>query len=163
MSLTRFYHTVVDAILNGEDEGFDFHLQEIAEQILTPATVEAICAERVNVLENGLYCDLWNLKKCIYDISLLIHPHGGYTEVIRFFANADWRSAILVKQILLCCAAAGVIPITQPILGTAVEEFLIRAGEWETTVKNHKDAMSRRTRGSFEGGKRQRLANNRHK
>ena len=153
----RIYPAVTDSMRDRDDLSFDQYFIDTVESILTDDLHEKLCAERYKVLLESLLCDDNVDMYTIIDSMRADRAErydNTYNMAIDRFLTPDRRTRETFKSLILCYAAQGIIPITQSVLGAAVQEFLNRAGAWETSTRKYKDAMRHRLPGSFENGKR---------
>ena len=157
--MARLYPTMSQALIDNEDLSFGYYFQELVDAMLTPEVHQRLCEERYNAL-------MEDMKAPIFVISSDMKKAGLWTER-RWSADKAFASAIAhfssptrinkstFKSFILCYAAVGVIPVSQPVLGECVERFLQECGGWETKRSKYKDALAFRLPGSFGTGKRQ--------
>lgn len=137
---TRIYPTVSKLLTDREDEKFDWKLRGILSDILTVEVVKGLAEERYAVLTESVPIGSSRLT---------------YNEAIeRFRTNEAAQIKPTFERLVLCYAAAGVIPVTQARLGDVVIRFLEASGAWTEVYREHVDAMFFRASGSYGHGKR---------
>lgn len=156
----RLHYKMTEALIDREDEDFGLYFHQFLEQMLTPELHKQLCAERYQVLMEDIFAPIVTdsgsddtYRKRVDGLWTERRPNT-YSMATDWFKEPTPQNRATFISFILCYAAVGVVPVSQPVIGACVEKFLAECGGWVTTTHKHKDAMLYRLPGCFEGGKR---------